>query len=199
MKNLASYNSFINESKLQDDYREFFTNVLKAYGVKSPAAFKGKPELGKKFYEDIKKGWNNGEGISKYGQDLLDNFKEEGIVKEGIDDLEPIENDDDIINDLDDDIVDDLPQDEYDGSGEEEEEQKNSVPSELWDESISKLLDIINSYDVESDVVASDTIKVLCDDNSDVVEEIVEEFNKTYPEYNAEYDADECTITIDEN
>ena len=48
-------------------------------------------------------------------------------------------------NDDDDEVNDELPENEYDGS---QEEDGNTVPSELWNESISKILDIINSYDV---------------------------------------------------
>ncbi len=68
---MKKFNEFTNESKLQDGYREFFTSMLKVYGVKSPAEFKSTPEKGKKFYEDIKKGWSNGIGISDYGKKLL--------------------------------------------------------------------------------------------------------------------------------
>jgi len=65
------FNDFLNESKLQDDYREFFTHLLKLYNVTSPIQFKGKEELSKKFYDDIKKGWNKGEGLSQYGEKLM--------------------------------------------------------------------------------------------------------------------------------
>ena len=35
----------LNESKLQDDYREFFSKLLELYGVKSPLQFKNKEKL----------------------------------------------------------------------------------------------------------------------------------------------------------
>ena len=60
------------------------------------------------------------------------------------------------------------------------------------------VLDIINSYDVESDVIESNSIKVECDD-TDLIDEIIAEFNKTYPEYHADFDADACTIRVQEN
>lgn len=75
MENLKSYDNFVNESKLQDDYRDFFSKLLKVYGVKSPAEFKSCPEEGEKFYEDIKKGWENGQGMTKYGKDIIDEFE----------------------------------------------------------------------------------------------------------------------------
>lgn len=67
----TKFEEFLNESKLQDDYREFFSHLLKLYGVSSPAEFKNKEELSKKFYADVEKGWNKGEGLSKYGQKLM--------------------------------------------------------------------------------------------------------------------------------
>jgi hypothetical protein len=65
------FNDFLNESKLQDDYRNFFTHLLKIYGITSPTQFKDKEELSKKFYADIEKGWNKGEGLTKYGEELM--------------------------------------------------------------------------------------------------------------------------------
>ena len=85
MKNITSYNSFINESKLQNDYREFFSKMLEFYGVKSPAEFKNSKDVAEKFYSDIKKGWTNGEGISKYGKELIEKFEKEGTIKESLD------------------------------------------------------------------------------------------------------------------
>jgi len=72
MKNLTSYSEFVNESKLQDEYRNFFSELLKIYNVKSPAEFKEDEENAKKFYADIEKGWSKGEGLTKYGKELLD-------------------------------------------------------------------------------------------------------------------------------
>jgi len=210
MKNLASYSNFVNESKLQDDYREFFTNVLKVYGVKSPAAFKGDQELGRKFYADIKKGWTNGHGISEYGKELLAKFEKEGKVEESVnEELSKLsaEEMDNMVKDERKAEREQQEEEEYNRevrreekilSNSEEEEEEGVMPSELWNESISKLLDIINSYDVRSTVIAKDTIKVICDDSTNVVNEIVEEFNKTYPEYIAELQEDDCTIIIDE-
>ena len=69
--NILKFKDFLFESKTQEEYREFFSKLLKYYGVKSPAEFQNKQELSSKFYSDIKKGWINGEGLSKYGKDLI--------------------------------------------------------------------------------------------------------------------------------
>jgi hypothetical protein len=72
MKNLKSFNSFkINESKLQDDYRSFFSHLLELYGIKSPLQFKNKEEESKKFYADVSKGWSKGVGLTEYGKKLM--------------------------------------------------------------------------------------------------------------------------------
>jgi enoyl-[acyl-carrier-protein] reductase (NADH) len=65
------FDDFLNESKLQDEYREFFSHLLKIYGVTSPIQFKNKEELSKKFYADVEKGWNKGKGLSTYGEKLM--------------------------------------------------------------------------------------------------------------------------------
>ena len=72
MKNIISFNNFLNESQLQDDYRKFFSKLLELYGVKSPAQFKGKEELASKFYKDIEKGWSKGNGLTQYGKKLME-------------------------------------------------------------------------------------------------------------------------------
>jgi hypothetical protein len=83
MKNLTNYTEFINESKLQEDYRNFFSNLLKLYGVKSPIEFKDDVEKSKKFYEDIEKGWSKGNGLTEYGKKLLKEEPiEEGVLNE---------------------------------------------------------------------------------------------------------------------
>jgi len=79
MKNIASFDNFLNESQLQDDYREFFSKLLKLYGVKSPAQFKGKEELAKKFYGDIAKGWSKGNGLTKYGKKIMESEELEKV------------------------------------------------------------------------------------------------------------------------
>jgi hypothetical protein len=86
MKNITDYNNFLNESKLQNEYREFFKHLLTLYGVKSPAEFKNKEELSKKFYDDIEKGWNKGIGLSKYGEKLMkcDELEECEDINEGV-------------------------------------------------------------------------------------------------------------------
>lgn len=72
MKNITSFDDFLNESQLQDEYRKFFTKLLELYGVKSPAQFKGKQEIAKKFYKDVAEGWSKGNGLTKYGKELMD-------------------------------------------------------------------------------------------------------------------------------
>lgn len=59
------------ESKLQDDYREFFKHVLDLYEVKSPASIKDE-DCKKEFFNKIQKGWIKGEGLSEYGKKLMD-------------------------------------------------------------------------------------------------------------------------------
>ena len=71
MSNITNFNDFVNESKLQNDYREFFSKLLNLYGVKSPSEFRKDEELGKKFYKDIEDGWAKGYGLTKYGKELM--------------------------------------------------------------------------------------------------------------------------------
>lgn len=61
----------MNESKLQDEYREFFKHVLDLYEVKSPASIKDE-DCKKEFFNKIQKGWIKGEGLSEYGKRLMD-------------------------------------------------------------------------------------------------------------------------------
>jgi hypothetical protein len=72
MNNITKYQDFVNESKLQDDYREFFKKLLSLYDVKSPAEFKSKPEKSEEFYADIKKGWSKGHGLTEHGKKLME-------------------------------------------------------------------------------------------------------------------------------
>jgi hypothetical protein len=82
MKNLTSFDNFLNESQLQNDYREFFSKLLNLYGIKSPAQFKGKEELAAKFYKDIEKGWSKGNGLTQYGKKLMEKDKLEESINE---------------------------------------------------------------------------------------------------------------------
>jgi hypothetical protein len=82
MKNISSYDDFLNESKLQEDYREFFSKLLKLYDVKSPLQFKGKDVLAKKFYKDVAEGWSKGNGLTQYGKKLMKIDKLEDLDKE---------------------------------------------------------------------------------------------------------------------
>ena len=59
------------ESKLQDDYRDFFKHVLDLYEVKSPASIKDE-KCKKEFFNKIQKGWVKGQGLSEYGKKLMD-------------------------------------------------------------------------------------------------------------------------------
>ena len=59
------------ESKLQDDYREFFTHLLDLYEVKSPNSIKDE-ECKKEFFNKVNKGWVKGSGLSEYGKKLMD-------------------------------------------------------------------------------------------------------------------------------
>ena len=89
MENLTGYDDYINESKLQDDYRAFFSKLLDLYKIKSPSAFKSKPEKSKKFYGEIAKGWSKGKGLTKYGEKLM-NMEElvtEELVTEDVESL----------------------------------------------------------------------------------------------------------------
>ena len=82
MKNITNFNDFLNESKLQNEYREFFTKLLKLYDVKSPLEFKGKEVLSKKFYKEIEKGWSKGNGLTQYGKKLMEIDKLEDMDEE---------------------------------------------------------------------------------------------------------------------
>lgn len=77
MNNINTFNEYINESKLQDDYREFFSNVLCLHGVKSPMEFKNNKDKSKEFYDDIRKGWSKGNGLTDYGKELMKKCEEE--------------------------------------------------------------------------------------------------------------------------
>ena len=81
MKNISDYNNFLNESKLQEDYRKFFTKLLNLYDVKSPLEFKGKEILSKKFYKDVEEGWSKGNGLTQYGKKLMEIEKLEDLDK----------------------------------------------------------------------------------------------------------------------
>lgn len=71
----------LNESKLQDNYREFFAKLLDLYGVKSPLVFKNKEELAEKFYKHVEKGWTNGKGLTEFGKKLMELDKIEDLEK----------------------------------------------------------------------------------------------------------------------
>jgi len=71
MKTISDYNEFLNESKLQDDYRAFFLHMLELYGVKSPSSIKDEKKK-KEFFTEINKGWVKGQGLSKHGEKLMD-------------------------------------------------------------------------------------------------------------------------------
>ena len=79
MNNISNYGDFVNESKLQDEYREFFKKLLSLYDVKSPAQFKGKEVLAKKFYKDVSEGWSKGNGLTQYGKKLMEIEKLEDL------------------------------------------------------------------------------------------------------------------------
>lgn len=59
------------ESKLQDDYKEFFTHLLDLYKVKSPNSIKDE-DCKKEFFNKVNKGWVKGSGLSEYGKKLMD-------------------------------------------------------------------------------------------------------------------------------
>ena len=83
MKELKTkFEDFLTESKLQEDYRDFFTKLLELYDIKSPAQLKGKEEIAKKFYKDITDGWSKGNGLTKYGKKLMEIDKLEDLDKE---------------------------------------------------------------------------------------------------------------------
>ena len=71
MNKVLTYTDFINESKLQDDYRDFFKHVLSLYKVKSPASIKDE-KCKKEFFNKIQKGWVKGHGLSEYGRKLME-------------------------------------------------------------------------------------------------------------------------------
>jgi len=76
MKNVNSFEQYVNESKLQEDYRDFFSKVLCLHGVKSPLEFKNSKDKAEKFYDDIKKGWSKGNGLTEYGKELIKKYEE---------------------------------------------------------------------------------------------------------------------------
>ena len=61
-------------SELQKIYRSYFKDMLKAYGVKSPA--KLSKEKKKEFFKNIRKYWVKGKGPSKTGEELIDAVNE---------------------------------------------------------------------------------------------------------------------------
>lgn len=203
MKNLVSYNNFVNESKLQNDYRDFFSKMLEIYGVKSPAEFKDDKSKAEKFYEDIKKGWNNGEGISQYGKELIDKFeKGEKIEESKKDECDDDECDDDLNNKDDEECDDEECDDEKEKKSKKKEkmvkESNYTTPSELWEDSISKFLEVCNNYpEVDIDITSSNIVKVDCE-NNDLIDELIAEFEQINPEYVCDYDPVECEITIEE-
>lgn len=203
MKKLVSYNNFVNESKLQNEYRDFFSKMLEIYGVKSPAEFKDDKSKAEKFYDDIKKGWNNGEGISQYGKELISKFEETEEIKESkSEECDDEECDDEIDNEECDDKECDDKKDKKDDKSKKKEkmvkESTYTTPSELWEDCISKFLDICNNYpEVEIDITDSNVIKIDCD-NRELIDDLIAEFEQINPEYVCDYDPIECQIIIEE-
>lgn len=58
------------EPKDKGDYKKWQNFLLKKYDVKSPFSISDKSER-KKFYTELKKGWDKGEGLSEYGKKLM--------------------------------------------------------------------------------------------------------------------------------
>jgi len=79
IKNFGQFTESLNEklSPLQDEYRKYFKFMLDCYGVKSPK--KLSEEKKKEFFDNIKKYWTKGKGVSKD----LDKIKEDicGVEK----------------------------------------------------------------------------------------------------------------------
>ena len=71
----------VKESKLQNNYRDFFSKLLDLYGIKSPLEFKHKEELSIKFFADVEKGWAEGKGLTEYGKKLMKLDKLEDLEK----------------------------------------------------------------------------------------------------------------------
>ena len=65
IKNFSEYTESVNEklSSLQKEYREYFKFMLKCYDIKSPS--KLSDEKKKEFFNNVKKYWIKGKGVSK--------------------------------------------------------------------------------------------------------------------------------------
>ncbi len=65
IKNWKQFNESLNEelSNLQKEYREYFKFMLDCYDVKSPS--KLSDEKKKEFFDNIKKYWVKGQGVTK--------------------------------------------------------------------------------------------------------------------------------------
>jgi len=79
IKNFKEYKeSFLTEklSELQKEYREYFKFMLDCYDVKSPTDLSD--EKKKEFFDNVKKYWTKGKGVSKD----LEKIKEDICGKE---------------------------------------------------------------------------------------------------------------------
>ena len=65
-------------SKLQKEYRAFFLEKMKFYGVKSPAELT--KDIKSEFFTEIKQDWAKRK-LSKRKQNKVDNQKSQAIVK----------------------------------------------------------------------------------------------------------------------
>lgn len=65
IKNFKEFNESVNEklSDLQKEYREYFKFMLKCYKVKSPSDLS--EEKKKEFFDNVKKYWTKGKGVTK--------------------------------------------------------------------------------------------------------------------------------------
>jgi len=60
LKDIVEKLNEVDLSPLQKEYRAYFTDKLKEFGVKTPAELPEKEKI--KFFNDISAGWENGVG-----------------------------------------------------------------------------------------------------------------------------------------
>jgi hypothetical protein len=75
------------EQKLKAAYNNFFSKLLKKYGVSYPGEFGNKRKKERQeFYQNLDKGWDKDKGLSKFGEELI----KEGI-EERLEDLDELD------------------------------------------------------------------------------------------------------------
>jgi len=97
MKNIKSFQSFSDfrkeavikqvteeKSALQQEYADFFKDLLKKYDVGSPAELSDEDKS--KFFDEVSTGWDKGEGKNAKGEESVEDVEES--VEESVEDAE---------------------------------------------------------------------------------------------------------------